>query len=328
MYYLNMLVSLSKSELEAEKKIELMLEEVNEKLDLAIGEHPDIYTGLLSQYESLINELEKLQGGVRVTSGKKLPNNSNDLARALIIKADELDKREELFFEEIITETRQRTNEIKSQIEGLVAEAEKRELNKKFSDFNYVIEFWKVAKVDVFTKQGEELVSAWDHLCNQKMDIKTCNNYISYLITKLRKLEDDLLNLELKKTNLNQLERLKSTCERVLISTDDNEVYRELFLMGQFTSDLNHMELQINEYNAKYKAKQNGSRPAKWAGVLAQQLYIDYWVHGEKLGPKYIMKEYLDFTDQKSAKTVGEQMRKFRDAFSKFDYRVKSKKRK
>ena len=321
MISMNMLIELNDSEAREEKELELAINKLCEEENLAI-QHRQNFKFFLDEKEMLMEKLRMLKGGCIVVQGYKLASNSTELAKALIKRADILGKLEDDIFSEKIDELREEQNHIKIQIEKLISKVKQNGFDNKFEDIKHAIEFWEKAKVDVFTRTGEDLARAWAYLVGQKPEFVFSKNYIGHLIRQLKKMEEDFLELKHQQRVQKQSDHIKSACRIVSFSNDDNEAFREIFLMGQYASNLNHIELKLSEYRKKQSSKKGASSRSVWASELALMLYVDHWIIGELPTACEAMRFYSDILDGQNVKTVQNQMASQRKKLSKIDEKV------
>lgn len=183
-----MMVNLSDDDLAIEANIEKEIALISNKITISIKNniYDDSYTKLNEKSELLTDQLRALKGGALVNRGKRLPSNSTELAKALIEKVDMLGRLEDDALTEKIASIRLEQDKTKVKIEKLVGRVNQLGINNEFEDINHAIEFWEKAKVNIFTKTGEQQANAWAYLVGQKAEFTLCNNYLSHLIRELR----------------------------------------------------------------------------------------------------------------------------------------------
>lgn len=127
------------------------------------------------------------------------------------------------------------------------------------------------------------------------------------------------MQLEHHKQVKKQSDYIKSACKRVIASNNDNDAFRDIFLMGQNASELNNIELKLTEYKKRLKSTKKRS---EWADELGLRLYIDFWIRGVLPSESNAQQLYPDLLDGREPKTVQNQLSCQRKKLIKVDSRV------
>lgn len=321
---LNLLIKLSDTELEQENDLILRYQNLKDKISEAIKGRNDS-SKLLSEQREVEDLIRENKGNFAGKRGYKVASNSSELAKALIKRSEILGKLEHDAFSEKIAELKKNQEKKRAQIDDLIVRIKRNGLNKKVKDLDDSIEFWELAKVDVFSKKGEELAESWAYLVGQKYEFSTSYNYVNFLIKQLRENEEYIVNLYHQRNTKRQSDHFESACRIVMASDDDNKVFREIFLMGQYASNLNNLELeleQLAEIKRKNKASKDAASRSDWAKELALLLYLDYWIFGKVPNPSDYNSKYPHLTKGREARNISKQMTEQRRFYANVDSRV------
>lgn len=295
--------------------------ELGNKIDIAIAQGKPL-CDLTNKKSEIRQRIIELKGTADI--GQRLPKNSTELAQALIIKLDKVKKLEGEYLNNFILDLRSKQENNKDRILQIIEYCKREKLDKRFQDIGYTIDFWNESRILVFDKKGEELGSAWAYQNGVKPLIAMGYNLLTHLIIEIMQLESKIDEIEHRKKFDNQVTHLESCARIVASAQNDNDVFQEIFLMGQYTSNLNSIELNINTLNDKKRSRQGGISKAAWADELAQVVYLDFWIKGEVPTVNEVQgnKTFSHLVQNRSTKTISDQLTKQRKSYSKIDKRV------
>lgn len=314
--HITIFVEMSDEDKLIEQKLIQEKKEVSKKIDLAITQHESIKE--LQDLEMKLHcSIRDLKGGVYADQGQRMPRDSQELAQSLLLKANKVAHLEINYIKSLIAKCRNEMSLIKDRIENIIAVSIENELDKKFDDFNFAINFWGSVKADVFEKPERCEPSFGGS--NLPM---IANNLIGYYIKKIWALQFRIGDYNVNKKDRTQVQELITSCERVIRSKDDNLIFDEIFLMGQRAGNLNNAEINIKSSIAKAKSIEGGAIKSKWADELAQQVYLHFWVFGKVPTTKEVEREFPNLVNDKVTKTISYQLTEQRKYYSRIDNRV------
>lgn len=294
--------------------------EVGNKINIAITQH-EPYRELMSKESEIYQRIKELKG--TANTGQRQPINSTELAQALIVKLDKFKELENEYLNSLILDIRNKQQNNKDVISEVIARCQRAGLDKLFPDIGYSIKFWTGATTFVFDKKGEDLGKAWAYYNGMMPLIAKGYNLLTHLIFEIIRLESKVDEIEHQKKFTSQIAHLESCAQIVASATNDNDVFIEIFLMGQYASNLNNSKLQINKDIKKRAETIRKALSSVWSSKLAHNLYIDYWIHGHNPTASEACKKYSLIVEGKSLKTVTNQMTGQRKIYASYDKRVK-----
>lgn len=314
--HITIFVEMSDEEKLIEQKLIQEKKEVSKKIDLAIKQHEPIKE--LQDLEMKLHwSIRDLKGGVYADQGQRMPRDSQELAKGILNKAEKVASLELDFINERLNNFRKELYSIKSRIEEIISFSIEHKLDEKFDDFSFVIKCWMHEKSDVFDNP-ERCAPAFG-INNSHMIAK---NIIGYYIKKLRAIQSMIGELNLQIKNGTQAHSLISICEIVMSSADDNLIFDQIFLMGQYAGNLSNIKLNIDARMAKEFAQKNASSKSDWSHELAQIVYLNYWVYGKAPTANEVEREFPNLVLERSTKTISNQLTKQRKYYSNIDNRV------
>jgi len=314
--HITIFVEMSDEDKLLEQNFILQRRDVNNKINIAIQQNAP-YVDLTDLEHKLHCSIRDLKGGVYADKGQRMPRNSQELAQEILKKAQKVASLELDFINERLNNLRNELHSIKSRIEDIISFSIEHELDKKFDDFSFVIKCWGHEKSDVFDNP-ERCAPAFG-LNNPPM---IANNLIGYYIKKLRAIQSMIGELNLQIKNGTQVHSLISICEIVMSCTDDNLIFDQIFLMGQYAGNLNNIKLNIDAQMAKECAQKNASSKSDWTHELAQVVYLNYWVYGKAPTANEVEREFPNLVLNRSTTTISNQLTKQRKYYSNIDNRV------
>jgi len=326
--HISLFVELSDKDKLLEQKLEKQIIEVRIRIDVAI-EQQKPYKRLRDLEEKIYCSIKDLKGGVFAGRGQKMPKNSTELAKGILVKAQKVAYLELEYIDSQLDVFRNELHSIKARIESIILFSVKNKLDEKFDDFRRIIKIWENEKDAIFNNPER---------CEPAFGIDFIyileNNLIGYYIQKLTYLRFDIGALNYSKTNRTQVTALISICEIVIVSEDDNKIYDLLFMMGQRAGNLNSIELGIKAKIAKDISTRSSASKSDWTHELAQCLYLNHWLHNEypstsslihelETGKYRHLKEKKDETKAKvNEKTMERVIREQRKMYSMIDPRI------
>jgi len=194
-------------------------------------------------------------------------------------------------------------------------------LGERFDDFRRSIEFWKDTKKSIlnsyedYCDEGSFGIRSSEFLCSYE-------NVIDYYIKKLKKIQILIGEKNHTKNSGTQTDSIIDACETVLSCEDDNFIFQEIFLMGQYTGNLNNLELNINRANDKKRSKFSAEKKSDWADELGQQVYLDHWIYGNVPTVNEVQKQYSNLVEKPTTRTITTQLANQRKKYSIIDNRV------
>lgn len=327
--HITIFVGLSDEDKLLEQELEKQRIEVNNKIDAAI-KHQKPYKELRDLESKLYCSIRDLKGGVFSDRGQRMPKNSTELAQAILLKAQKVAYLEENYINDQLNDLRNKMQLMKTRIETIILFSIEHKLDEKFEDFEHIIKLWVFEKSDIFDKPERCEPAFGNHsLCMLQ------KNLIGYCIKKLRYFQFLLGEGNHKKTNSTQVSALISICKIVISSEDDNQIFDQLFLMGQYAANLNSIELGIKTQIDKDISMRTSSSKSDWTHELAQRLYLQYWIHNKYHSTEEILEkintgEYKDLKkpnkvkdkDKVSYERLEKVIREKRKFYSKIDPRI------
>jgi hypothetical protein len=273
--HITIFVELSEQEKLLEQGLEQRRQECMGKVDTAI-EHGDPIKEFNDLDEELRCSIRDLKGGVYAPSGLKTPKNSTELAQGVLLKAQKVAHLEDTFIDGQLGDCRDKMQSIKTRIESIILFCIEHHLDQKFDDFKWIIKRWEHEKTDIFEKPERcEPAYGVNHIPMLE------KNLIGYYINKLRHIQFLIGELNYNKINRTQVGALISICDIVKVSDDDNRIFDQLFLMGQYVGNLNNIESNLNGLIAKQRSERSATSKADWGHELGQSLYLEHWINND-----------------------------------------------
>jgi hypothetical protein len=314
--HITIFVELSEQEKLLEQEWEKQIQECMGKVDAAIEQGVPFKEFLDLDFE-LRNLIRDLKGGVYAPSGLKKPKNSTELAQGILLKAQKLAYLEEEYVDGQLDDCRDQMQSIKTRVESIILFCIKHQLDQKFDDFKRIIKIWEYEKKDMFEKPERcEPAYGVNHIPMLE------KNLIGYYIKKLRHIQLSIGELNTNKTKRTQVGALISICDIVKVSDDDNRIFDQLFLMGQYAGNLNSLKSNLDDKIAKQRSERSASSKSDWANELAEKVYLKFWIYGNLPTTNIVEREFPQLLNGRTTKTIGDQLTNQRKYYSNIDNRV------
>jgi hypothetical protein len=314
--HITIFVELSEQEKLLEQGLEQQRQECTGKLDTAI-KHGVPIKEFIDLEEKLRCSIRDLKGGVYAPSGFKMPKNSTELAQGILLKAQNVAYLEEEYIDRQLGDYRDEMQSIKTRIESIISFCIEHQLDQTLDDFMRIIKRWKDEKTAIFEKPER---------CEPAYGVKDIpmleKNLIGYYIKKLIHIKFLIGELNYNKINRTQFGALISICDIVKGSSDDNRIFDQLFLMGQYASNLNSIESNLNGLIAKQRSERSASSKSDWANELAEKVYLKFWIYGNLPTTNIVEREFPQLLNGRTTKTIGDQLTNQRKYYSNIDNRV------
>lgn len=316
-------IELSSDELQIEKELYEKLASIENE---NIKKVNSVSLTFLTERQEIYRALIDLKVYLNAPLGMRGCRNSTELANALLSKSKNIENLEHENCSQFIEYDRKTQDKNKCLIEGLIIKAQKKGLDKKFPDIAYVIKFWECIRFKVLKLKGREFEAAWIESLEDFPELRSHNNYFLNLINQLYDLEMHIIQIDNSRTVENKLRHMKEHCSKVLSSDDDNDVFSEIFVMGQLSVVLERLPRDIKQIKKEFEScieqKERNESRTQWIYELSLDLYLDYWIHGECPDVYTVMKKYPSLVNDKQARTVSNKITEQRKFFSKVDKRV------
>ena len=246
-----------------------------------------------------------------------MPKNSTELAQGILLKAQKVAYLEEEYIDRQLGDYRDKMQSIKTRIESIISFCIEHQLDQKLDDFMRIIKCWKDEKTAIFEKPER---------CEPAYGVKDIpmleKNLIGYYIKKLIHIKFLIGELNYNKINRTQFGALISICDIVKGSSDDNRIFNQLFLMGQYVGNLNNIESNLNGLIAKQRSERSASSKSDWANELAEKVYLKFWIYGNLPTTNIVEREFPQLLNGRTTKTIGDQLTNQRKYYSNIDNRV------
>lgn len=319
--HITIFVPMSDEEKLLEKKLERKRQDISNKINLARQNQVPYgdYSELVALNDELYCSIRDLKGGVYADMGQRLPQNPQELAQAILTKAEKVAKLEVDFIDERLEFFRKELSLMKDRIEKITLLARENKLDVKFGDFNRVISYWYSYKEHM--AESPERSEPSFGVANSPL---VANNLIGYCIKQLWLIEANIGDLNLHKQNGTQADALISECKIVMAAQGANTVFKNIFLMGQYAGNLNNINQSIEALINRERSKRAAASKSDWANILSQHVYLNYWVNGKVPTANEVEKEFTNLVLGRSTKTISDQLTKQRKLYSNIDKRVPS----
>ena len=314
--HLNIAVKFSKEDLKIESKLNDRINELSNAIDEAIKNRSSIYE-FQKQRSDLIEELRTLKGHIMFDDGYRKPKNSTELAEQLMLKAKQVSHLEIEHLNSILNNMRNEILSTKNRIEGIIEFCIEHKLNEKFEDFENAIKCWEYEKADIFDKPER---------CEPSFGTKNIPmltpNIIGYYTQSIRKIQFMIGDVNVRISHETQVDALISACKAVMSCEDDNVIFGDIFLMGQYAGNLNSIKLNIDASIADERSRISAASKSNWVHELVQQVYLDFWIYGQLPTADEVIKKYPQLVGERTTRTVSDQLTKQRKIYSLIDKKV------